>query len=1029
MVQATAVGTAHDVNCPPPPEDVPPVQDLVGIALSGGGIRSASFNLGVLQGLSSRRALWLFDYVSTVSGGGFIGAWWSAWLAREPRASRDVFPPNEELEPQRRAETALLLGADDAASTPPSLPDGSLIARRHDPIHFVRLFSNYLTPKTGAFSPDTWRMIAFYLRNLLFTWAALLPLALAAVVLAQTFYLLDGNAVAFLCHPLADCPSTLSSTVARITVPLQLILAAAATFALLWLAHSSARVLLALVGIVVVAVVGASVLGRVGDGGGMRVHWGVWVVALVCFILHFVSSFRAHERTPAGAGVNTVVRATPADHRAWLTKQLAFVLKWGTFLALLLLFAGFGHLALRSVITGGENLFQDQLAQAGGIGGLLLTLVSAAYTIIKAAPSASGTVSKAPGKIGRLLITLAPTLVLVALALCFAVLSHWLLSASIRFDANKALDHGILTMLAKAAVVLAALEVTFGIFESYQDPSTPLPEGGFSWRRFLPDPILRLIGQTRLPAGGNRAWYYLFSPRGWVRISVVAAVVVAWLVTKDTSLATVWSERAQRMQWSTAVAILVLVTALAITFARRNWRIALGSARPATLLSISSAGAALCVLTNGTLAIDAAHDPLLVALLWIAILIGAVIAIGWLADPNLLSMHGFYKARLTRAYLGASNAARENEQITDAAPGDDVKMTALWNHDAGAPYHLINTTLSLVGGSDLAMSQRSAENFIMSRYHCGSARTGYRCTADYMSGDLSLGTAAAVSGAAASPTMGSQTPSAALSLLLALFNVRLGFWAPTPSGRRWNEPHARLWPFYLLRETLSNTGELGTYCYLTDGGHFDNTGLYALVERGCRYIVICDCGADPRLGFEDIGVAIRRCRIDFGSEIDLKIDEFRAREKENDTAHTHVVWGTIQYQPEHLRMLNLDEHKSQGVIVWVKPSVTALNAADVRQYRLAHDDFPQQATADQWYDESQFESYRRLGYESARDAFDPTNFRSAPKPEEGDFARVAEWFNPPPPPPAPPAPAGAVVAGPGSTIHVTVGHTAPAAPS
>ena len=988
---------ARQAECPPPPNDVPPVQDLVGLALSGGGIRSASFNLGVLQGLAERRALWLFDYLSTVSGGGFIGAWWSAWLSREPRMPGDIFPPSEELEPRRRQETAVLLDARGNASPVPSLPDGSLIARRRDPIHFVRLFSNYLTPKTGAFSPDTWRMIAFYLRNLVFTWAALLPLALAAVVAAQAFYLAGGNAAPFLCHPLEQCPDTLPVTLARIGVPLQLILSAAATFALLWLAHSSARVVLGLAGLLVVAIVGTSVLQRVfADGGGFTLHWGVWVVAAICVALHLVSSYRKHERTTArGAGIAMIVRASAADHRAWLTHQLAFVLKWGTFLMLLLVFAGFGHLVLHAMVNGTANLLQDQVARAGGMGGLLVTLVSAAYTIVKATPSSTGTVGKAPGKLGRLLITLAPPLVLLLLALCFAVLSHALLRASIRFDATSALDHTIVVELAKAAVILAGLEVLFGIFESLQDPTTPLPEGAFSWRRFVPDPIQRLFGRRQLPSGGSRAWYFLFSPRGWVRVSVLGALLVGWLVADRAALSAFLADPLRQLQWSTVAAFAILLAALVVTFARRSWRVALGSARPATLLSIATISAALCILTNGTVATGARYEPVLVALLWIALMIGAVIAVGWLADPNLLSLHGFYKERLARAYLGASNAARKNEEITDAAPGDDVRMTALWNHDAGAPYHLVNTTLSLVGGSDLAMSQRSAENFVMSRYHCGSARTGYRCTADYMSGKLSLGTAAAVSGAAVSPTMGSQTPSAALALLLSLFNVRLGFWAPTPSGRRWNEPHARLWPFYLLRETLSNTGTLGTYCYLTDGGHFDNTALYALVERGCRYIVVCDCGADPRLGFEDIGVAIRRCRIDFGVEIDLHIDAFRAREDASDTARTHVVWGTIKYQREHLEMLGLDTAKNAGVIVWVKPSVTALNAADVRQYRLAHADFPQQTTADQWYDESQFESYRRLGYESARDAFDPAH-HSPPRPlREGDFSRVADWFTAP----------------------------------
>jgi len=598
-----------------------------------------------------------------------------------------------------------------------------------------------------------------------------------------------------------------------------------------------------------------------------------------------------------------------------------------------------------------------------------------------------------PGKFGRLLIALAPPLALIALALCFAMFSHYLLRMSIRPGAGGAVDLKFLAALATGAVIFAGLEVAFAIFESRRDPSTPPLEGKITWRTFVPKHVLDAFDRRGSPSGNASGWFYFFSPRGWVRFALLMIVGALWLIGWLTDTAIV-SELTFGLDIPVVLAVVVFIAALVISFARRKGNHALGSARPAGLLCIATLSATLCVASKLSVMTrpELALAPVLVALLWIALLIGAVIAIGWLADPNLLSMHGFYKARLTRAYLGASNALRENEEITDAAPGDDIKMTALWNHDEGAPYHLVNTTLSLVGGSDLAMSQRSAENFVMSRYHCGSARVGFRCTADYMSGDLSLGTAAAVSGAAVSPTMGSQTPSAALALLLSLFNVRLGFWAPTPSGRRWNEPHARLWPFYILRETLSNTGELGTYCYLTDGGHFDNTGLYALVERGCRYIVICDCGADPRLGFSDIGVAIRRCRIDFGVEIDLSIDAFRALDQ-NETSRTHVVWGTIRYQLDHLRMLKLDERERDGVVVWVKPSVTALNAADVRQYRLAHDDFPQQPTSDQWYDESQFESYRRLGYESARAAFDPTNFPDpVARPEVGDFTAIQKWF-------------------------------------
>jgi hypothetical protein len=260
-----------------------------------------------------------------------------------------------------------------------------------------------------------------------------------------------------------------------------------------------------------------------------------------------------------------------------------------------------------------------------------------------------------------------------------------------------------------------------------------------------------------------------------------------------------------------------------------------------------------------------------------------------------------------------------------------------------------------------------------------------------MSGELSLASAVAISGAAVSPTMGSKSPSAALTLLLSLLNIRLGFWAPTPSGKRWFEPHARLWPFYVLRETLARTEALDNYCYLTDGGHFDNTALYALVERGCRYIVLCDCGADPQPGFEDIGTAIRRCRIDFGTEIDLNVTGFATRV--NDLGLIHCTAGTIRYQKEHLRMLGLDPADALGTILWVKPTVTAPDSADVRQYNRAHDDFPQQSTADQWYDESQFESYRKLGFDSALAAFtNAPDVEPLPPMTRGKFDTVATWF-------------------------------------
>jgi hypothetical protein len=365
--------------------------------------------------------------------------------------------------------------------------------------------------------------------------------------------------------------------------------------------------------------------------------------------------------------------------------------------------------------------------------------------------------------------------------------------------------------------------------------------------------------------------------------------------------------------------------------------------------------------------------PLCVALSILGGFAGWILALGWVADPNALSLHTFYKNRLVRAYLGASNAdrCRAAQEISEPNPRDDVRLKDVVASRMGGPYHLVNATLNLVGGRDLVTAQRWAANYVLAPLYCGSTRTGFRPTAQYMSGELTLGAAVAASGAAVSPNMGAATPSAALALLLGAFNIRLGLWVPTPNRPSWMLPQMWLWPYYLLRESLSQTNDVGTHCYLTDGGHFDNTGLYSLVERGCRYIILADNGADPDPCFADVGEAIRRCRIDFGAEIELDTTPFRPADGDK-TGATHVAYGRIRYHREHLKRLgwtNLDDDHRLGYIVWIKPTVLPQDAADVRQYRLENRHFPQQTTADQWFGESQFESYRKLGELSARAAF------------------------------------------------------------
>ncbi|MGA8764775.1 MAG: patatin-like phospholipase family protein, partial [Candidatus Sulfotelmatobacter sp.] len=140
----------------------------VGLAFSGGGIRSATFNLGVLQGLATYKLLKRIDYMSTVSGGGYIGSWLANWIKR---ASIDT------------VERQL-------ASAPPPVPPGDLQVlpryREPEPINFLRAYSNYLTPRIGIFGADTWASIASYLRNLLLN-LAILVATLAAGILIPRF--------------------------------------------------------------------------------------------------------------------------------------------------------------------------------------------------------------------------------------------------------------------------------------------------------------------------------------------------------------------------------------------------------------------------------------------------------------------------------------------------------------------------------------------------------------------------------------------------------------------------------------------------------------------------------------------------------------------------------------------------------------------------------------------------------------------------------------------------------------------------
>src|SRR5262249_30629674 len=148
--------------------------DMVGLALSGGGIRSATFGLGVLQGLAQLRLLGAVDLLSTVSGGGYIGSWFAAWVRREG----SLINVEKQLSPNRVSQSQA-----DRYDPTTEKPLGHCPKDDEpDPVHHLRSYSRYLSPQLGLFSLDTWTLFTIYLRNLFVNTLFFLPLAVAAVI-------------------------------------------------------------------------------------------------------------------------------------------------------------------------------------------------------------------------------------------------------------------------------------------------------------------------------------------------------------------------------------------------------------------------------------------------------------------------------------------------------------------------------------------------------------------------------------------------------------------------------------------------------------------------------------------------------------------------------------------------------------------------------------------------------------------------------------------------------------------------------
>ncbi|WP_026035689.1 patatin-like phospholipase family protein [Cupriavidus sp. BIS7] len=403
---------------------------------------------------------------------------------------------------------------------------------------------------------------------------------------------------------------------------------------------------------------------------------------------------------------------------------------------------------------------------------------------------------------------------------------------------------------------------------------------------------------------------------------------------------------------------------------------------------------------------------------------------------NLSTLQSFYAARLTRAYLGASNgnrfstpaadrAARQRFSVAEPAPDDALSLNDYYDPRVLAPLHLINVTLNqtvdpaeqlvqrdrkgkpLCIGPGPALAQPGNARQLPADVYVRFTVDGQLCCAKSqgaagiatrsveMAQARTVGDWIAISGAAISTGLG-RASTLGTSLLLGLANLRLGIWWPstmaeggscaTGAGTQRPDMERRLHPalgmitglfrtqYYLGCELAARFhGTRRRWQYLSDGGHFENTAVYELLrpERRVGLIVVCDCGCDGDYRFGDLANLIRLARIDFGLEI--VVDHAAASDPALGT-----VFGTPddfaadappEAQDKVAILLNVHVAGQAGApdgapvtrIVLIKPRLTPSAPADVRQYGALHPSFPQEGTADQFFDEAQWESYRALG--------------------------------------------------------------------
>jgi hypothetical protein len=861
---------------------------LSALCLSGGGIRSAAFCLGVIQALASVRLLARFDYLSTVSGGGYIGSWLQGMIAG--RGSPE------------KAEAAL---ADHAKVAPEAAN--------------LRNYTSYLAPQGGVFATDTWADLVLYGRNVLLNLIVYLPLLALAVLIAIFF----RTAIWTISYEKWAQPVCLAA--GAVCVAAQTLFAARNLPD-----HRPTR------------------SGRRNYAKTPQISRQVLWPSLGWAAL-----------APLSQGVTT----DPADSPPIIALLVAYFL--AQTIGYISAWCLPGHRPEAKILF-------TRNGQAFGVASVVST------TLLGCGAGLATLVD--PIQRAQALAVAGPLWVMLAFGIHAAVFVG-LRRDSALFD----LDREWLARLSALKLRAGVAWLAFGFAALSISWFMHSETGDFSLRS-----AMAAIGT--LASGSLGAW---IGKQAGSKAGTIAQAIST-------------SEK-----WRTVALTLLCVVFILGVIAF------LGVAADIVLGNIQIAVNAWLLHSR-----DAAPHWLLfsVQLLTILGLLFILRRLNRRVNVNRYSMHAVYRNRLTRAFLGAARGnARHPDPFTGFDPDDNIPLASLVSQPGPrALFPVVNMTLNLTEGAAAAWSERKAMAFTATPTACGAPllcnpddktpdpanpNGAYVPTAGYAgrenpdarsepSTGLSLATAMTISGAAVSPNWGYHS-SPIVAFVMTLFNVRLGAWLPNPAVVRDPKELSLAYPRRSLRalfdELLGMAGDKSGAIYLSDGGHFENLGVYEMLRRRCHLIMVVDAGEDPSCGFEDLGNALRKAAIDM--QIMVKFDD-----------HPRIAARTVQTEDDIgfaiATVCYPEPDAPEGRLLYIKPSLLNDIPIDIRAYANLHATFPHESTVDQFFTESQFESYRALGqYQMQR--------LIAGQPAEIDalFRQAAQTYEPskgaPKPAPAP----------------------------